>query len=90
MVLLALTLAAFGAQQRWLGRRSYATLTGKGDAGCMRRCRARLRGGMRSALPWALFTAPIYAMILFGGFVEAWGADHRLSLATTRRSSASM
>ena len=33
IVLLAFTLSAFYAQRRWLGQRSYATLTGKGDAG---------------------------------------------------------
>src|SRR4029077_5356578 len=33
IVLLGFTLAAFWAQHRWLGRRSFTTLTGKGDAG---------------------------------------------------------
>ena len=33
IVLLAFTLSAFYAQRRWLGRKSYATVTGKGDAG---------------------------------------------------------
>ena len=33
LVLLIFTLAAFWAQQRWLGRASYTTVTGKGDAG---------------------------------------------------------
>ena len=33
IVLLAFTLSAFWAQRRWLGRKSYATVTGKGDAG---------------------------------------------------------
>ena len=33
LVLLVFTLAAFWAQQRWLGRASYTTVTGKGDAG---------------------------------------------------------
>src|SRR5439155_20301359 len=33
IVLLSLTLAVFYAQQRWLGRRSYTSLTGRGDAG---------------------------------------------------------
>ena len=33
MVLLAFTLGAFYAQQRWLGRVAYTTVTGKGDAG---------------------------------------------------------
>ncbi|HVE53859.1 MAG TPA: ABC transporter permease subunit, partial [Ramlibacter sp.] len=33
LVLLIFTLVAFWAQQRWLGRASYTTVTGKGDAG---------------------------------------------------------
>ena len=42
IVLLAFTLSAFWAQRRWLGRKSYATVTGKGDAGC--RCKLPRRG----------------------------------------------
>jgi iron(III) transport system permease protein len=81
LVLLAFTLAAFFVQRRWLGRRSYATVTGKGDAGLhppLPRRVARL--AYATALPWAAFTGIIYVMILFGGFVEAWGRDHRFSL----------
>jgi iron(III) transport system permease protein len=33
IVLLAFTLGAFYAQRRWLGQKSYTTMTGKGDAG---------------------------------------------------------
>src|SRR5262249_32764330 len=33
-----------------------------------------------TALPWAVFTLVIYSMILFGGFVETWGRNHRFSL----------
>jgi iron(III) transport system permease protein len=81
VVLLAFALAAFWAQRRWLGQRSYATLTGKGDAGLhppLPRVVRRLIYAV--AVPWALFTALIYLMILFGGFVETWGRDHRFSL----------
>jgi iron(III) transport system permease protein len=81
LVLLAFTLGAFFLQRRWLGRRSYATVTGKGDAGLhppLPRGVARLAGA--TALPWAAFTGVIYVMILFGGFVEAWGRDHTFSL----------
>jgi iron(III) transport system permease protein len=81
VVLLAFALAAFWAQRRWLGRRSYATLTGKSDAGLHPPLpRAVRRLIYAAAVPWALFTALIYLMILFGGFVETWGRDHRFSL----------
>jgi iron(III) transport system permease protein len=81
IVLLAFTLGAFYAQRRWLGRKSYATVTGKGDAGVhppLPRALARVAYGV--ALPWAVFTGIVYVMILFGGFVEAWGRDHSFSL----------
>jgi iron(III) transport system permease protein len=81
IVLLGFTLAAFYAQRRWLGRKSYATVTGKGDAGIHPPLPRRLAWIVHAgAVPWAVFTGVIYVMILFGGFVEAWGRDHRFSL----------
>ena len=38
IVLLAFSLAAFMLQRLWVGRRSYVTVAGKGDAGIRRRC----------------------------------------------------
>lgn len=81
LVLLGFTLAAFYAQQRWLGRRSYTTVTGKGDTGL----HVGLPGALRTAvfatgLPWAALTLVIYLMIMFGGFVETWGRDHSFTL----------
>jgi iron(III) transport system permease protein len=73
-VLLAMTLVAFWLQQRWLGRASYVTVTGKGD------------GGAPAALPkslwrtcfgigaiWIAFTLVCYAVIFSGGFVRDIG-----------------
>jgi iron(III) transport system permease protein len=81
LVLLSFTLSAFYAQRRWLGRRSYATVTGKGDAGVHVRLPRRLNGvAFGTALPWAALTLVIYCMIMFGGFVETWGRDHSLTL----------
>ena len=80
-VLLAFTLSAFYAQRRWLGRKSYATITGKGDAGLHVRLPKRLtRTIYATALPWAALTGVIYCMIMFGGFVETWGFDHSFTL----------
>jgi iron(III) transport system permease protein len=81
IVLLALTLSAFYAQRRWLGRKSYATVTGKGDAGLP----AKLPRAVKwlcygTALPWAALTLVIYLMIMFGGFVQTWGFDHSFTL----------
>ena len=81
IVLLAFTLAAFWAQHRWLGGRTYTTVTGKGD------------GGRPIALPvlvrwkcfavaalWTLLTLAVYATIFLGGFVRAVGRDHTFTL----------
>ena len=81
IVLLGLTLFAFFVQQRWLGRKVYTSVTGKGDAGLpltlppwvKRLCYAVV-------IPWAVLTAIMYAMILVGGFVEIWGRDHSFTL----------
>ena len=81
IVLLGFTLSAFYAQRRWLGRRSYATVTGKGDSGVHVRIPDWLRRSVYVVvLPWALLTAVIYAMIMFGGFVKLWGYDHSFTL----------
>jgi iron(III) transport system permease protein len=81
IVLLAFTLSAFYAQRRWLGRKSYATITGKGDSGVHMHLPRRLKLlCYGTALPWAALTAVIYCMIMFGGFVESWGRDHSFTL----------
>jgi len=81
LVLLVFTLAAFYAQQRWLGRASYTTVTGKGDAGLP----VPLPRGLRwlcygIALPWSALTLVIYATIFVGGFVKSVGRDYRFTL----------
>jgi iron(III) transport system permease protein len=81
IILLAFTLAAFWGQQRWLGRRNYTTVTGKGDAGIPLRLPGAVRGlCYATALPWAALTAVIYLAIIFGGLVVSWGRDHTPTL----------
>jgi len=81
VVLLLLTLGAFVVQQRWLGNRSYTTLSGKGDSGLP----AQLPTGVRrlvyaTAMPWLAFTFLLYALILVGGFVESLGINNTPTL----------
>jgi iron(III) transport system permease protein len=81
LVLLVFTLAAFYAQQRWLGRASYTTVTGKGDAGLP----VPLPRGLRwlcygIAIPWAALTLVIYVTIFVGGFVKSVGRDYSFTL----------
>jgi len=81
IVLLIFTLSAFYAQRRWLGRKSYTTVTGKGDAGVPVMLPRRLYWVVYgTVLPWAALTVLIYFMIMFGGFVEIWGRDHSFTL----------
>ena len=83
VVLLLFTLIAFWLQQRWLGRASYVSVGGKGDAGIP----ARLPDGMRwactgTSLLWIVFTLACYAVILVGGFVKDIGrGDMTFALA---------
>jgi iron(III) transport system permease protein len=81
IILLAFTLGAFWAQQRWLGRKAYTTVTGKGDAGVPLRLPQAVRAACyATALPWAALTLLMYLTILFGGLVESWGRDHTPTL----------
>ena len=81
IVLLIFTLSAFYAQRRWLGRKSYTTVTGKGDSGVPVMLPRRLYWLVYgTVLPWAALTVLIYFMIMFGGFVEIWGRDHSFTL----------
>lgn len=80
IILLSFTLTAFWAQRYWLGRKSYTTITGKGDSGGHGLLpRAVAWPVYAVTLPWAAMTLVIYGTILFGGFVEIWGRDHTLT-----------
>jgi iron(III) transport system permease protein len=81
IVLLVFTLSAFLLQRWWLGRRSYVSVSGKGDSGIP----APLPRGLHIAclgvvLPWLALTALVYGIILIGGFVHAVGSDYTPTL----------
>jgi iron(III) transport system permease protein len=81
MILLSLTLIAFWLQMRWLGKKSYVTVTGKSDAGLA----APLPPVMKIAaiaviVPWVLFTLGVYGIVISGGFVQDIG---RMDLTPT-------
>ncbi|WP_035485744.1 ABC transporter permease [Geminicoccus roseus] len=81
LVLLGFTLLAFWAQQRWLGRRNYTTVTGKGDGGVPLQLVPPLRWTLYAVtMPWAALTIMLYALILMGGLVEFWGRDYTPTL----------
>ena len=81
IVLLVFTLSAFLLQRFWIGRRSYVTLSGKGDAGLPLQLPTGLRRlCLAVVMPWVLLTAAVYAIILTGGFVKAIGNDNSFTL----------
>ncbi|MBN9490038.1 MAG: iron ABC transporter permease [Alphaproteobacteria bacterium] len=82
LLLLALALGAFWLQRRLVGRRSYATISGKGDSGLPTPLPdAARRAAQWIALPWAAFTLLLYAFTFAGGLVKVWGRDYTPTLA---------
>lgn len=81
LILLCFSIAAFLLQRRWLGRKSYATVTGKADNGqhaALSPGFARFITGV--VVVWTSFTLVIYGMVLSGGFVKQWGRDNSFTL----------
>lgn len=80
MVLLAFTLGAFYLQRFWLGRKSYTTVTGKGDAGVHPALPIGLAIPVYAIVTlWSVFTLVVYGMILYGSVVQLWGVDDTLT-----------
>ena len=81
IILLGFTLAAFAVQYLWIGARTYTTVSGKGDAGVPLPLPRRLAWlCYATAIPWALFTVVVYAVIFVGGFVRSMGRDYTPTL----------
>jgi iron(III) transport system permease protein len=71
VVLLSLTVTAFFIQQRWVGRASYVTVTGKSDAGLTAPVPPLVKwAAVAAIIPFVLFTAGVYLIVLVGGFVK--------------------
>ncbi|MFN6977538.1 MAG: ABC transporter permease, partial [Gemmobacter sp.] len=71
MILLSLTLVAFWAQNRWLGRANYVTVTGKSDAGLAAPVPPMIRwAAILAVVPFVAFTVGVYTIVLIGGFVH--------------------
>ncbi len=72
---------AFYAQRFWLGRKSYTTVAGKGDAGVHPPLPRPMEIGITAiAVFWLLLTVIVYATIVYGSFVKLWGVDTSLTL----------
>lgn len=81
MILLSLTLVAFWLQMRWLGNKSYVTVTGKSDAGLAAPVPQVIKvAAIALIVPWVAFTIGVYLIVVGGGFVTDVG---RLDLSPT-------
>ena len=81
LILSAFALAVFVAQRRLLGRSSYTTVSGKGDAGLPMPLPQGLRRTIVAVtLPWLAFTIVVYLFAFAGGFVQTWGRDYTPTL----------
>ena len=81
IILLGLSLGLFLLQRRLLARRSFVTISGKGE-GAPRIALPPALTGIAAAmvLPWVVLAVIVYAMIFVGGFFEKWGLNHALTL----------
>lgn len=76
IVLLIFALVAFVAQRSILGKRSYVSMTGKGDGGLPTPLPGRIKyAAFAIAMPWTALTIFVYLLALSGGFVKVWGRD---------------
>ena len=81
LILLAFALFAFWLQRKATARKSFVTVSGKGDTGLP----SPLPDGVRRTaigvgVPWLALTVVLYGMSIFGAFVKVWGRDHTLTL----------
>ena len=80
-VLTLFALGVFTIQRALLGKRSFTTVTGKGDAGIAMPLPDGVRRAIQFiALPWIAFTLVVYLFAFAGGFVQTWGRDYSFTL----------
>ena len=80
-ILTFFALTVFAIQRAVLGKKSFTTVSGKGDAGLAMPLPAVVRRVVYGfALPWMAFTLVVYAFAFAGGFVQTWGRDYTLTL----------
>lgn len=84
-VLLVPSLAFFLGQRFWLGRRAYATVTGRPSGLEPRRIAPSVRWMLFSAcLLVAVVVGAIYLVIAVGAFSRTWGVDWSFSLSNVQ------
>ncbi len=85
-IMLVVGLCAFLLQRAVVGRRSYVSVTGKGDAGLQQTLPRPVKiVAFAVAIPWAILTVTVYCMALAGAFVRVWGRDWTPTLSHFQR-----
>jgi iron(III) transport system permease protein len=85
-IMLVVGLCAFLLQRAVVGRRSYVSVTGKGDAGLPQGLPRPVKiVAFAVAIPWAFLTVTVYCMALAGAFVRVWGRDWTPTLSHFKR-----
>lgn len=82
LLLLLLSLSVFVIQKKWVGQKSYVTVTGVQTAGNV----IPLPNWLQRSLSlfifvWMGLIGAVYVSIFLGGFVKQWGADYTLTIA---------
>lgn len=76
-VLLALSISAFLAQQAWVGRTSFTTITGKPTQSIVTPLPPLLEKGLLVLFTiWILFVGAVYGSMIFGALVKLWGFNN--------------
>ena len=82
VLLLLLSLSVFVIQKKWVGQKSYVTVTGVQTAGNVIPLPRRLQKMLSAfVVVWLLLVGVLYFSIFLGGFVKQWGADYTLTIA---------
>jgi len=80
-ILTLFALLVFALQRGLLGRQSFTTVSGKGDAGIAMALPDGVRRSLNAVVyPWLAFTLVVYLFAFAGGFVQTWGRDYTFTL----------
>ena len=82
LILLLLSLAVFYIQNKWIGKKSYVTVTGVETSGNVTPLPTALQRGLTVFISlWLVLVGIVYISIFLSGFVTQWGADYTLTLS---------
>jgi iron(III) transport system permease protein len=82
LILLFLSLTVFYIQKKWIGKKSYVTVTGVETSGNVTPLPSGLQRGFTLFISfWLILVGIVYISIFLGGFVRQWGADYSLTLS---------